>query len=739
MKTPRTAFLLCFSTAAVLAGCSREIEVEDPRLAEAEASLFRAESCGDLETRLKDDARARIDRQMDAYILLAEQYEDDWDAFWGGGTSDGDFAEGDMGNDGGWDEGGDMAAATSGSGTGPGGGPTAGAGDDAGGRGEENAPPDHSGTNNQVEGVDEADIVKTDGERLYVLSGTSFSIVQAWPASALAVEQSLGLEGSPIEMFVEGGKAVIFAQIDGTSIYEAAGVEPRAPYYGGGYDRPGGGWAGDDCWDCYGPQNTLTQVLVLDLAGGAPTVESEYFFEGSYLSSRRVGEAVRIILNGGAHAPAIDEFPSCDGGCDSADAWIEAVEAARSRAHAKIAAASLADFLSVRFQRESGVVSVLDADCTGHWVPTAGTSEYGLTQIETLDLGAPGQVPAHTAIVGMAQTVYANESALVLAGTSYDTSRFIGQAVATSEPVVLNSSYLHRFDLDADPREPIYTGSTAVPGYLIDQFALDERDGVLRAATQVTTQSDTTWSQTSALYTVDVAQNRIMGSVTGLAEGETMFSARFVGDRGYFVTFLQTDPLFVFDISNPSAPELKGELHIPGFSEYMHPIEGGDYLLTIGQDGDEWGTNGGIALQIFDVREATNPILAHKLPLDAGMSEALYNHKAFTFFRDMLAIPFESWDPNDGSYLPQLALYSVDVDAGIQEKGRISHAGLYDIGDEYAWCYPGGVRRGVFIEDVLYSVSSAGVAAHEVDGLAPVGQVAFPDFDAETFCNGYGY
>ena len=542
----------------------------------------------------------------------------------------------------------------------------------------------------------------------------------------------------PIEMFVEDGKAVIFAQVDGTAIYEAAGVEPKAPYYGGGYHGGEPGFAGDDCYDCYGPQNLLTQVVVLDLAGGAPTVEREYFFEGSYLSSRREGDQVRVVLNGGAHAPGIDEYPDCANGCDDGDDWIEAVEAARQRAKARVLQSTLDDYLSVRFQRAGGAVSQLDAGCTGHWVPTAGSSEYGLTQVEVLDLSDPSKAPGHTAITGMAQTVYASEGSLVLAGVSYDVSRFI-YGVAVGGEVVLQSSFLHRFDLDANPAEPTYTGSTAVPGYLIDQFALDERDGVLRVATHVSKQSETTWSETNALYTVDVARNRIMGAVEGLAEGEQMYSARFVGDRGYFVTFRQTDPLFVFDIANPSAPTLQGELHIPGFSEYMHPIDDG-HLLTIGQDGTLDGTNGQLALQIFDVREATNPILKHKLPLEQGSSEALYNHKAFTFFRDMLAIPFESWDSYDGSYQAELALFSVDVDAGIAEKGRIDHSAMYDLGEEYSWCWPGGVRRGVFIEDFLYSVSSAGVAVHEVDGLTAVASASLPDFDAEAYCNGsYGY
>ncbi len=719
--TPRTAFLLCLTAAAAMTGCKREVTVDDPRLAEAHSELYQAQSCEDLESRLREDALARIDMQMDAYLLMADQFDDsDWGGGWG---SDDAMAESGDSNG---SDGGESASATGGFE----GGPTSG---DDGGR-DESAPPEHSDTNNQVEGVDEADIVKTDGDRLYVLSGTAFTVLQAWPASALAIEQSIGLEGQPLEMFVEGDKAVIFAQVDGTSIYAAAGVEPKQPYYGGGYYDGGMG----DCYDCYGPQNTLTQVLVLDLAGGAPTVEREYFFEGSYLSSRREADQVRVVINGGAHGPGVDEYPMCEDGCDSSDDWTDAVEAARERARARVLGASLEDYTSVRFQRAGGVVTVLDAACTGYWVPTAGSSEYGLTQVEQIDLGNAAAGPSHTAIVGAAQTVYANESTLILAGASYDVSRYIGY-LPTTESVVLNSTHLHRFDLDADPSRPSYTGSSTVPGYLIDQFALDERNGTLRVATHVTTQNDVEWSESNALYTVDVATNSVIGSVEHLAEGEQMYSARFVGDRGYFVTFRQTDPLFVFDISDPSSPVKKAELHIPGFSEYMHPMDDGQFLLTIGQDGTLDGTSGTIALQIFDVRDAANPILAHKLPLDANSSEALYNHKAFTFWQGMLAIPFESWD-DMGNYATELGLFNVDAETGITEKGRIDHSQFYELGSEYNYCFPGGVRRGVFIEDFVYSVSSGGVAVHDLADLqTPVASVSLPEFDAATYCDGYYY
>jgi hypothetical protein len=254
--------------------------------------------------------------------------------------------------------------------------------------------------------------------------------------------------------------------------------------------------------------------------------------------------------------------------------------------------------------------------------------------------------------------------------------------------------------------------------------------------------SEDMWDQSNALYTIAIQNGKmpVQGKVEGLARGEQMYSARFVGDRGYFVTFRQVDPLFVFDLADPSAPVLKAELTIPGFSEYMHPLEGGDFLLTIGQDGTGEGTTGTMALQIFDVRDASNPILSHKLPLDAWASEASTNHKAFTFWRDMLAVPIESWSSPTGDYSAQLALFSVDPETGITQKGLIDHSAFYSLDSSYNWCYPGGVRRGVFIEDFIYSVSAAGVLVHALEDLEEPVATADLGFDAQRACDEYyGY
>ena len=147
----------------------------------------------------------------------------------------------------------------------------------------------------------------------------------------------------------------------------------------------------------------------------------------------------------------------------------------------------------------------------------------------------------------------------------------------------------------------------------------------------------------------------VKGSVEGLAKGERIFSVRFEGNVGFVVTFRQIDPLFAFDLSDPVNPVLKGELKIPGFSTYMHPLQVDEqgtpeFLLTIGENADENGVSLGMQLSIFDVRDLSNPIRVEKHVLEGEWthSEALYNHKAFGYYPEhkLLAIPVSNWSRN---------------------------------------------------------------------------------------------
>jgi len=214
----------------------------------------------------------------------------------------------------------------------------------------------------------------------------------------------------------------------------------------------------------------------------------------------------------------------------------------------------------------------------------------------------------------------------------------------------------------------------------------------------------------------------VQGDVGDLAPNEQIYSARFVGDRGYVVTFRQVDPLFVIDLAVPTAPRVAAELKIPGFSEYMHPIDDG-HLLTIGQDATLDGQVTGLALQIFDVTDATQPALVHKHVYsnqESGYSEALYNHKAFTYDErlGMLAFPFTGWNTFDGSMRSSLELFRVSLTDGFASLGSVDHSAFFAGGNEYGYCggyYGVDVRRGLFIEDHVYSISYGGVIASSIN------------------------
>jgi uncharacterized secreted protein with C-terminal beta-propeller domain len=158
---------------------------------------------------------------------------------------------------------------------------------------------------------------------------------------------------------------------------------------------------------------------------------------------------------------------------------------------------------------------------------------------------------------------------------------------------------------------PLSTGE--VPGRLLNQFSLDEYNGYLRVATTV--------SDTNDLYILN-GNLKIVGKILDYGESERIYAVRFIGDKGYIVTFRQTDPLFVMDLSNPTKPEIKGELKIPGYSSYLHPISN-DLLLGVGKEGAY------VKISLFDVSNPENPVEKDKYTLKEYWSDILNTHHAF--------------------------------------------------------------------------------------------------------------
>jgi len=484
------------------------------------------------------------------------------------------------------------------------------------------------------------------------------------------------------------------------------------------------------------------KITVIDLSGDTPVAVREIYVDGWYTSSRRHDNIVRTVVQSSMQQPGTVPYLYdivYNGGAypESREAEILLARAWAVKAKEAIAATTLEQWVPVWGERVDGEIQQQPVQCGDFYSPAPGLTNYGLTQIVGIDIGDDSSTQI-TSILGQATQVYANAGALILAQPDWT---WFARGTNSDRTAV------HRFAVSSDAQRTPYQGSGFVQGIINDQFSMDERDGVLRIATTRTTWPDRTddmfapevWvppTTDNLVSTMRLNGNalELLGSTPPLAEGERIFSARFLGDIGYIVTFRQVDPLFAIDLSNPESPKVLGELKIPGFSDYMHPL-GDNHLLTIGRDIDEeTQRDNGTALQIFDVSDPVNPVLAHKALVGDGYSEANHNHKAFNFYADqdiagkgLLAFPFVSYESDFSS---TLELWEVSADDGFTRRGAVDHSDLvlddcggvpYAVEDFYYYCgYQPQITRGVFIDEFIYSISYGGVRVHGVNDLTTV-------------------
>lgn len=680
------------------------------------AALRVADDCDDLLTRLQRDALARLEQEVQQLL--------DWYVHDRSG-SEGGLRGGRAGEEAAFD--GDASAPP----MGPGGGDD----DDA-------SPDDFSETNNQVSGVDEADLVKTDGERIFVVSGQRFQVVDSWPPAETALTASVPIDGYATEMLIQGDRAVIFSHTGDPREGEEPCAGREAYWYPCGW-----GWG-------------FTKMTVVDVLPEGPEVVRELWVEGSYRTARRHAGEVRAVFNDHYNLPwydgtipyvydylwpeeAGDRFDE-EGGRfrePSSEEMRRRIFEWRADAIAAIRARSLDDWLPTALEGNADAgLTALPVDCTGFHLPEPGLAEWGVMQIVGFDLAAADSPVSRTGVWGWAGEVYANADVMIIAQN--DWSVWWRRRHEPGE-WVSDRTFLHQFEI-GESGATNYEASGTVPGVIVDQFSLDQRDGVVRVTT---TETAWTWSTrrrwqppriTNRLYTMEPRDGVLRGmDRTGhLGEpDERIFSTRFIGDTAYVVTFRQVDPLYAIDVSNPEDIVVLGELKIPGFSTYMHPLgEAKDHLLTIGQDANpRTGEIRGLALQIFDVSDPTDPKQVHKHVFEDrwGYSEALWEHKAFTYFDhlEMLAFPYVAWGNDWNDYRSSLELFDVSIEGGIVPRGSIDHTALLDplCGDRaFDWeCryYGMPIRRGVFIEDYIYSISYGGIRVHDTRDL-DAGEVA---------------
>ncbi|WP_164012672.1 beta-propeller domain-containing protein [Pyxidicoccus trucidator] len=593
--------------------------------------------------------------------------------------------------------------------------------DSAGGGG---APSNHTETNNQVEGVHEADFVQNDGTRIFVLSGPQLYVHRSWPAEQLVRTALLEVEGWPREMLLdkERNRLVITSQV-----YEKRPGQPTLT--GGGVASPAMDCAGFRCGYMYGDTLKVTVVDVADLA--APKVVEQVYLPGGYLSARRVDSAVRLVMSDQFRWPeGVRFYPEYSRGLyEDEDRLARVVDGLIRENEKLIRARTLEQWLPPgRRVDADGQVTPLAYECTDFFRNNAPTG-LGFVTVLSLDLdpGAANAAPTRTSLVTSPGEVYASKDALYLATNHW---------WWWPEPGQRDFAYLHKFDI-REPGRAAYVGSGTVEGHISNQFAMDEHEGVLRVAVTVTSRvrdlASPEWGRLETVNRVVTFREeegalKELGRSEDLAKGERIFSARFVGTKGYVVTFRQVDPLFTFDLSDPANPRKVGELKIPGFSTYIHPV-GDTHLLTLGEHRDETGGWQGRALKLslFDVSDLANPKEAFTQIVGSqnSYSEALYQHKAFNFFpaKGLLAIPFTDWDYNAYDYWSgfrsELRVYRVDTATGFSPVGAMSMKDVYQTFNQrnWSWYWSPTVRRSVMADDYVYAITDGGLRVAKTGAL----------------------
>lgn len=573
---------------------------------------------------------------------------------------------------------------------------------------------EYSTTNNQVVGVDEADFLKNDSRYFYIVADGHLQILDAFPPENATVLARLPVTGTPSKLFVESGRAVVFSR----------GAQSRSCTYG--YDCE---LTGDK-----GP-TTITFVDLSDLR--APKVTRTLQLNGGLLGARRIGKQVFASVSFGSVRPPRYTTYAKDAPTCADETNLPKIYAAYEQLKADNAAL-------IETSRLDGLIpSAIDVaagaslwnECRGMFA-APGDDGTQLTSVFSFDV--TGQSAIDTAVVvGRPGAVYANHRSL------YVTSR-----VSTGKP---EESAVHRFSIDG--ASVGYAGSARIPGHILNQFSMDEHEGHLRVATSIGRVPDA--DVNSAVTVLDATGEGLVqvGQVTGIAPTEDIRSVRFVGDRGYLVTFKKTDPLFTLDLSKPSAPRVTGELKIPGYSTYMHPV-GKDHLLAIGFEAEDHGSFAyfqGLQLQIFDVRDPAQPLLKHKTVIGTrgSSSAAATDHLAFNYLasRELLALPMAICEDSGGgsSYgrmtFEGLLVFKASLETGFEKLGGIAHGPVETV-EQYSAqpyyksrCYNwwtnanSHVKRSVFMDDAVYSVAEKAIHAQRLGALGT--DVAVIDLDVK--------
>lgn len=567
-----------------------------------------------------------------------------------------------------------------------------------------NSAADYSTTNVQVQGVDEADTVKTDGEYIYQVNNQVITIVRAYPAQEMEVKSIIDYRNSnfyPCEIYVGRDTLTVIGQSSRDTKYN---IQQN------GFNKPG----------FYGMN--LTSIFVYDIKDKKNPVEVRRTdIEGSILSSRMIGTKLYIVCN-----KYLDYYLMEQGTINPAPSYRDST--------------GTGEYKTVGYEDIK-------------YFPEAACNNFMI--IGAMDVSNKDEVKIDT-YLGAGQNIYVSSDNLYAAVTRYQALDSSGASDNRAANDIVPRQYtentsVYKFSLK--DCNTAYTASGEVPGHILNQFSMDEYNSYFRIAT---TSGETWWNGSSIsknnVYVLDKKMN-VKGKIEDIAPGEKIYSVRFMGDRGYIVTFKTVDPLFVLDFKNPENPGILGALKIPGYSNYLHPYDE-NHIIGFGKDTTEVpvkdGTSNtmgfylGMKIAIFDVTDVNHPVQMFSENIgDRGTdSEILYNHKALLFSKEnnLLAFPVNLLElkenqqiidsqrniPQYGTFTYQGAyVYNIDLIKGFTLKGRITHISDEEYKKSGQGWYNGynGVERILYIDNTLYTISKGMIKASSMDNLAKINEV----------------
>ncbi len=520
---------------------------------------------------------------------------------------------------------------------------------------------DYSTTNIQVEGVDEADIVKTDGNYIYIVSNHDFYsesqnnvyIVKAEPQDPRVISKiELGNETYVAGLFLSQDSSKLVVIGSQYQYYEADGLRSEIAIY-----------------PYYSTVNTF--INVFDISEKAyPTLARNLTLSGSYFNSRMIGNYVYAVISQPAYL--------------------------------------LEDEVVLPKVYQNEIASEIEPERI--YYAEMMDNYFTFTTFVGLNILDATQMPTNlTVMMGGTSTMYVSTSNIYVTYSTWN-----------------DGQYTSIYRIRVNEGELGFEAKGSVPGYVLNQYSMDEHNDHFRIAT--------TWQKNTQINNVYVLNTNlsIVGKLENLAEDERIYSVRFMGDVGYLVTFMQVDPFFVIDLSNPTEPSVAGELKIPGYSSYLHPFDE-NHVIGLGKE------DNAVKLSFFDVTNLKAPteIAKYIVEGDYADSQALQDPKAFLFDKnkELLVIPIsitnygvvdgienETFEQKAG-FWQGAYIFRIDTD-GFTYRGRITHQenatnSLY----YYGYDYNKFISRTLYIENTLYTISNTKVKLNSLDSLALIAEI----------------